>query len=157
MTFLDRKTCTDMKTYVYNDDPRVNQDVPYKSFKDVQGSEEWKNDSAKYCYVNHIPSYCEGFSHYVHAFDDINELFDKVSGDRKDFLLKVIKYDDYTDAFVMEFRNEPRETLDDEARKYLQEHLGERSDQYNCWWVLGFVRHKDGSPITKEECIEREL
>lgn len=145
-----------MKTYVYNDTPHMNDDATYKSFKDVQGSEEWKNDKGRYCFISHSPLFCNTISHVVYTFDDFNDLFDKFSWNAKHVLLKVIKFND-SDSYLMKFTNDRIGNLDDEAKKYLQEHLGERSDQYNYWLVLGRAMHKDGSPITKEECIEREF
>lgn len=145
-----------MKEYKYNPHPLVNGDSEFKSFEEVRSSEKWKSDNGKYAFQEHIPAYCEGFDYHIFTFESIEELLEFFAGEYSNCLLK-LQMDSYEDfATLMEYRwnKDEEEEMDASGEEYLKRNLGDKWKDYNWWWVLGYVYHKDGSPVSKEECVE---
>lgn len=147
-----------MKEYTYNPDPRCNEGCKYKSLEELRSSEEWKGDNAKYFFQQHIPNFCEGFDYHVLTFETIEELLEFFSKKSKNCLLK-LQHDGEEYACLMEYRweneNEGKEDEDGHRERYLKKNLGDKWKDYNWWWVLGYVYRKNGTTISKKECLER--
>lgn len=148
-----------MKKYIYNPDPRVIKKTDYDSFEELCESSEWKSDNAKYYFNEHIPAYCEGFDFTVLTFDTIEELLEHFSKKDKNCLFKLLYEKNESCATLMVFKwekaNENKEDSDGHREAYLKKNLGDRWQDYNWWWVVGYVGRKDGTCISKKECIEK--
>lgn len=146
-----------MKEYSYNPDPRAKDNTRFKSFKELKDSDEWKSDKGKYVFREDVPIFCEGFDIHVLTFETLDELFDLLEKDNRKCLLKLQSESlDNHSATLMEYRWDNNEDeMDESGKKYLQENLGDRWQNYNWWWVLGEVSRKDGNPVSDAECLER--
>lgn len=145
-----------MKEYSYNPDPRVNQDNEFKSFEELTNSDGWKSDKGKYVFQQHIPNFCEGFDVHVLTFETVDGMLEYFAEKSHNCLLKVQWNKE--DCYLMEYRwekeNENKDDSDGHREAYLKKNLGDRWQDYNWWWVLGYVSRKDGNTMSKKECIE---